>query len=103
MAARLTALIVVAIVTITVIAGLIVGAQRDDGDGPVDLIVYNARVFAADGTAPFDGAVAVRGQRDPARRRHRARSGACGVRRPSRSTRAAARSCRASTTRTCTS
>ena len=61
MAARLTALIVVAIVTITVIAGLIVGAQRDDGDGPVDLIVHNARVFAADGTAPFDGAVAVRG------------------------------------------
>ena len=61
MAARLTALIVVAIVTITVIAGLIVGAQRDDGSGPVDLIVYNARVFAADGTAPFDGAVAVRG------------------------------------------
>jgi hypothetical protein len=61
MAARLTALIVVAIVTITVIAGLIVGAQRDDGDGPVDLIVYNARVFAADGRAPFDGAVAVRG------------------------------------------
>jgi hypothetical protein len=61
MAARLTTFIVVAIVTVTVIAGLIVGAQRDDGDGPVDLIVHNARVFAADGSAPFDGAVAVRG------------------------------------------
>ena len=61
MAARLTALIVVAIVSITVIAGLIVGAQRDDNNGPVDLIVYNARVFPADGTAPYDGAVAVRG------------------------------------------
>lgn len=62
MAARLTGIIVVAIVSITVIAGLIVGAQRDDVDsGPVDLIVHNAKVFAADGSAPFDGAVAVRG------------------------------------------
>lgn len=61
MAARLTALIVVTIVTVTVIAGLIVGAQRDDSSGPVDLIVYNAKVFPADGTAPFEGAVAVRG------------------------------------------
>lgn len=63
MAARLTALIVVTIVAVTVIAGLIVGAQRDDSDGPVDLIVFNAKVFAADGTAPFEGAVAVRGNR----------------------------------------
>ena len=61
MAARLTALIVVTIVTVTVIAGLIVGAQRDDTSGRVDLIVYNAKVFPADGTAPFEGAVAVRG------------------------------------------
>jgi predicted amidohydrolase YtcJ len=61
MAARLTAFIVVAIVAVTVIAGLIVGAQRDDNSGPVDLIVYNANVFPADGTAPFEGAVAVRG------------------------------------------
>ncbi len=63
MAARLTAIIVVTIVTVTVIAGLIVGAQRDDNLGPVDLIVYNAKVFPADGTAPFDGAVAVRGNK----------------------------------------
>jgi hypothetical protein len=61
MAARLTALIVVAIVTITVIAGLIVGAQRSDEGPQADLIVHNARIFAADGTAPFDGAIAVRG------------------------------------------
>lgn len=61
MAARLTALIVVTIVTVSVIAGLIVGAQRDDTSGPIDLIVYNAQVFPADGTAPFEGAVAVRG------------------------------------------
>ena len=79
MAARLTALIVVAIVTITVVAGLIVGAQRDEGDGPVDLIVYNARVFAADGSAPFDGAVAVRGN-EILRSATVARSAACAAR-----------------------
>ena len=47
MAARLTAFVVVGIVGITLIAGLIVGAQRDD-DGPVDLIVHNAVVFTGD-------------------------------------------------------
>lgn len=61
MAARLTALIVVTIVAVTVIAGLIVGAQRDDYSGPIDLIVFDAKVFPADGTAPFEGAVAIRG------------------------------------------
>jgi hypothetical protein len=50
----------VAIVTITVIAGLIVGAQRDDGDGPVDLIVYNGHVFTGAGEPPAE-ALAVRG------------------------------------------
>ena len=40
MAARLTAYIVVGIVAATLIAGLIVGAQRDDNDGPVDIIVH---------------------------------------------------------------
>ena len=52
MAARLTSFLVVGIVAVTLIAGLIVGAQRDDSDGPVDLIVHNAVVFTgdADGT-----------------------------------------------------
>lgn len=59
MAARLTAFVVVGIVGITLIAGLIVGAQRDDSDGPVDLIVHNAVVFTGDsGDRPE--AVAVR-------------------------------------------
>ena len=48
MAARLTAYLVVAIVAATLIAGFIVGAQRDDSDGPVDLIVRNANVYTAD-------------------------------------------------------
>ena len=61
MAARLTTYLVVAIVSATVIAGLIVGAQRDDSDGPVDLIVHNARVFTADGDGTIAEAVAVRG------------------------------------------
>ena len=42
MAARLTTFVVVGIVAATLIAGLIVGAQRDDSNGPVDLIVHNA-------------------------------------------------------------
>lgn len=58
MAARLTAFVVVGIVGITLIAGLIVGAQRDD-DGPVDLIVHNAVVFTGD-TGDMHEAVAVR-------------------------------------------
>lgn len=61
MAARLTAYLVVAIVTATVIAGLIVGAQRDEADGPVDLIVVNGRVFTADGRGTMAEALAVRG------------------------------------------
>jgi predicted amidohydrolase YtcJ len=61
MAARLTGYLVVGIVCVTFIAGLIVGAQRDD-DGPVDLIVHNAVVFTGEVTAPGDmpQAVAVR-------------------------------------------
>jgi predicted amidohydrolase YtcJ len=59
MAARLTAYVVVGIVAVTFIAGLIVGAQRDDYDGPVDLIVHNGVVFTGDpGDRPE--AVAVR-------------------------------------------
>ena len=61
MAARLTAYVVVAIVAATLIAGLIVGAQRDDSDGPVDLIVTNATVYTADRRGTTAEAVAVRG------------------------------------------
>jgi hypothetical protein len=60
MAARLTAYVVVAIVAATLIAGLIVGAQRDDSDGPVDLIVHNAAVYTSDRGATAE-AVAIRG------------------------------------------
>ena len=61
MAARLTAFLVVGIVGVTLIAGLIVGAQRDD-EGPVDLIVHNAIVFTGDVSRPDEmpEAVAVR-------------------------------------------
>lgn len=61
MAARLTAYLVVAIVGVTFIAGLIVGAQRDQ-DGPVDLIVHNGVVFTGDVAprADMPEAVAVR-------------------------------------------
>ena len=61
MAARLTTYVVVGIVAATLIAGLIVGAQRDDNDGPVDLIVFNAKVYTADAPATMAEAVAVRG------------------------------------------
>ncbi len=47
MAARFTAYAVAFIVGVTVIAGLIVGAQRED-DGPVDLIVINGHVYSAE-------------------------------------------------------
>jgi predicted amidohydrolase YtcJ len=62
MAARLTAYLVAFIVGITVIAGLIVGAQRDDG-GPVDVIVVNGRVYTADGQGTMAEAVAVQGNK----------------------------------------
>lgn len=61
MAARLTTYLVVGIVAATLIAGLIVGAQRDDYEGPVDLIVHNAQVFTADADDPTAEAVAIRG------------------------------------------
>jgi hypothetical protein len=61
MAARLTTYVVVAIVAATLIAGLMVGAQRDDNDGPVDLIVFNAKVYTADSAGTMAEAVAVRG------------------------------------------
>jgi predicted amidohydrolase YtcJ len=63
MATRLAALLVVAIVGTTLIAGLIVGAQRDDSSGPVDLIIHNARVYAADDLGSIADAVAIRGNK----------------------------------------
>jgi predicted amidohydrolase YtcJ len=62
MAARLTAYAVAFIVGVTFIAGLIVGAQRED-DGPVDLIVINGKVYASDGGSDLAEAVAVRGNK----------------------------------------
>lgn len=61
MAARLTAYVVVAIVAATLIAGLIVGAQRDDSDGPIDIIIHNAKVYTADADGTMAEAVALRG------------------------------------------
>jgi predicted amidohydrolase YtcJ len=62
MAARITAYLVALIVGTTFIAGLMVGAQRDD-DGPVDLIVVNGRVYTADGDGTTAEAVAVQGNK----------------------------------------
>jgi predicted amidohydrolase YtcJ len=62
MASRLTTYIVVLIVTGTVIAGLIVGAQRDDASGPVDLIITNGRVFTGAG-GQLAEALAVQGNK----------------------------------------
>ncbi|HET9265758.1 MAG TPA: amidohydrolase [Vicinamibacterales bacterium] len=61
MAARLTTYLVVAIVGATLIAGLIVGAQREDNEGPVDMIVHNAEVYTADDDRTMAEAVAIRG------------------------------------------
>jgi hypothetical protein len=60
MATRLTTILVIVIVGATFIAGLIVGAQRDDANGPVDLIIVNGKVYPGAG-AELQEAVAVRG------------------------------------------
>ena len=60
MATRLTTVLVIVIVGATFIAGLIVGAQRDDASGPVDLIIVNGKVHPGEGAAVQE-AVAVRG------------------------------------------
>ena len=60
MESRLATIIVSFIVVVSVAAGLIVGAQRDDRSGPVDLIVYNGDVFTGAGQ-PRAEALAVRG------------------------------------------
>src|SRR5205085_1053248 len=56
----LTTILVIVIVGATFIAGLIVGAQRDDANGPVDLIIVNGKVYPGGG-ADIQEAVAVRG------------------------------------------
>jgi predicted amidohydrolase YtcJ len=63
MAGRLATILVAAIVGTTLIAGLIVGAQRDDNSGPVDLIVHNAKVYVADDLGSMAEAVAIRGNK----------------------------------------
>ena len=60
MATRLTTILVAVIVGATFIAGLIVGAQRDDLNGPVDLIIVNGKVYPGAG-AELQEALAVRG------------------------------------------
>ena len=62
MAARLTAFLVAIIVGISVVAGLIVGAQRE-AEPAVDVLVYNGRVYTGDPNAPIAEAVAIRGNR----------------------------------------
>jgi hypothetical protein len=62
MASRITTFIIVLIVTVTLVAGLMVGAQREDANGPVDLIITNGRVFSGAGGALAE-AVAVRGNK----------------------------------------
>jgi len=63
MAVRVTAFVVALVVAGTVAAGLIVRAQRDDGNGPADLVVRNGRLFTADGAGALAEALAVRGGR----------------------------------------
>jgi predicted amidohydrolase YtcJ len=60
MAARLTAFVVSAIVAVTFVAGLIVGAQREDDGGPADLIIHNARVYLGSSVDAAE-ALAIRG------------------------------------------
>jgi predicted amidohydrolase YtcJ len=62
MASRITAYLVACIVGVTLIAGLIVGAQRADDDA-VDLIVINGKVYRGDGAADLAEAVAIRGNK----------------------------------------
>ena len=63
MAARLASILVIVIVGATLIAGLIVGAQREDNSLPVDLIIHNAKVYEADDAGTIAEAVAIRGNK----------------------------------------
>lgn len=60
MESRVATLVIGIIVAATVVAGLVVGAQRDDRSGPVDLVVLNGRLFTGAGQ-PSAEALAVRG------------------------------------------
>jgi predicted amidohydrolase YtcJ len=62
MASRVATIIVVVIVAATLVAGLIVRAQRDD-EGPVDLLVFNGRVHTGEAGAAVQEAIAVQGNR----------------------------------------
>jgi len=59
MAARLASILVIVIVGATLIAGLIVGAQREDNSLPVDVIIHNAKVYQADDAGTIADAVAI--------------------------------------------
>lgn len=63
MAARLASILVIVIVGATLIAGLIVGAQREDNSLPVDVIIHNAKVYEADDAGTIADAVAIRGNK----------------------------------------
>ena len=63
MAARLATILVIVIVGATLIAGLIVGAQREDNSLPVDVIIHNAKVYEADDAGTIADAVAIRGNK----------------------------------------
>jgi predicted amidohydrolase YtcJ len=63
MAARLASILVIVIVGATLIAGLIVGAQREDNSLPVDVIIHNAKVYEADDAGTIAEAVAIRGNK----------------------------------------
>jgi predicted amidohydrolase YtcJ len=63
MASRVTTFIVVLIVAGTLIAGYMVGAERADEDGPVDLIITNAQVFTGGPGGDLAEAVAIRGDK----------------------------------------
>ena len=60
MASRVTTFIVVLIVVGTLIAGYMVGAERADEDGPVDLIITNAQVFTGGPGGELAEAIAIR-------------------------------------------
>ena len=60
MAARLTAYVVVGIVAAAP-RRTVVGAQRGDTDGPIDVIVHNAKVYTAGASGTMAEAVAIRG------------------------------------------
>ena len=60
MESRYATLIVSVIVAATLIAGFVIGAQRDDRSGPVDMVVLNGRVFTGADQEPAE-ALAMRG------------------------------------------